>query len=253
VLRLTSITFACADPRVLAEFWAAVLGYDAAPSGESWAATDPRDEGPELFFNRMAKSPTIELPIHLDINVPDREAEVHRLLDLGARLVETRTTEAGELKETWTVMRDPEGNGFCVQGPHPRKPHPYVGNVTFSCAEPRRMLGPWWSSVLGWPEEEIDESFLRMLREAGVDVDREFFAYYATRNPDGGRPRFLFQRREKSRPESYPIHLDFAADDREAEIDRLTAAGATVVQTKTRGDRTWTVLLDPDGNPFCVE
>jgi len=29
-------------------------------------------------------------------------------------------------------MRDPEGNGFCVQGPDPRKPHPYVGNVTFS-------------------------------------------------------------------------------------------------------------------------
>jgi hypothetical protein len=32
-----------------------------------------RGEGPDLFFKRMRKSPTIELPIHLDVNVPDRE------------------------------------------------------------------------------------------------------------------------------------------------------------------------------------
>jgi catechol 2,3-dioxygenase-like lactoylglutathione lyase family enzyme len=252
VLRLKHITFACANPRAVAQFWATMLGYDSGPSGESWAASDPRGEGPELFFNRMPKSPTIELPIHLDVNVPDREAEVRRLLCLGARLVETKTTEAGELKETWTVMRDPEGNGFCVQGPDPRKPYPYVGNVTFSCAEPRQVLGPWWSTALGWPEQEIGDDFLQMLRDAGVDVDREFYAYYAIVNPDGTRPRFLFQRREKSRPDSYPIHLDFVADDQEAEVERLTARGATVVQTKARGSRTCTVLRDPDGNPFCV-
>jgi predicted enzyme related to lactoylglutathione lyase len=253
VLRLNHITFACADPRALAEFWAAMLGYEAGPSGESWAASDSRGEGPQLFFNRMAKSPTIELPIHLDVNVPDREAEVQRLLGLGARVVETKTSEAGELKETWTVMRDPEGNGFCVQGPDPRKPHPYVGNVTFSCAEPRRVLGPWWSTALGWPEQEIEESFLGMLRDAGVDVDREFYAHYAIVSSDGTRPRFLFQQRERSRPDSYPIHLDFRADDREAEVALLTAAGATVVETKTSGEQAWTVLRDPEGNPFCVE
>jgi predicted enzyme related to lactoylglutathione lyase len=251
VLRLRHITFASADPETLARFWAALLGYKAVPIGESWAAPDPRGEGPELFFNRMPKSPTIELPIHIDVNVPDREAEVQRLLGLGARIVSTRTETLGSHEESWTVMRDPEGNGFCVQGPDPRKPHPYVGNVTFSCAEPRQ-LGAFWSQALGWPEEQDDDGFLQMLREAGLD-EREFSAYYATRKPDGTRPRFLFQRREKSRPESYPIHLDLAADDREAELERLTAAGAAVVETRTRGDQTWTVLRDPDGNPFCVE
>ena len=251
MLRLNHISFACADPRAVAEFWAAALGYENGPSGESWAAADPRGEGPELFFNRMEKSPTIELPIHVDVNVPDREAEVRRLLELGARLVGTKTEEIGESKETWTVLRDPEGNGFCVQGPDPRMPHPYIGNVTFSSAAPRQ-LGAFWSQALGWPEQVPPDDFLQMLWDAGLDR-AEYEAYYAALNPDGTRPRFLFQRREKSRPESYPIHLDFTADDREAEVERLIGAGAAVVETRTRDKRAWTVLRDPEGNPFCVE
>jgi predicted enzyme related to lactoylglutathione lyase len=209
--------------------------------------------GPELFFNLRPKSPTIELPVHLDVNVPDREAAVERLVRLGAKIVVTKTQEAGELKETWTVMRDPEGNGFCVQGPDPRRPRPFIGNITFACAEPRRVVGPFWARALGWREQEIPDDFLQMLRDANVDVDRELDAYYAIRESDTSAPRLLFQRREKSRPASHPIHLDVAADDRRREVERLVAAGASIAETKTHGDRTWTVLRDPEGTPFCVE
>jgi predicted enzyme related to lactoylglutathione lyase len=255
VLTLNHITFACDDPRRVAEFWAAMLGYEPEQlaGSESWAASDPRGEGPGLLFNRMAKSPTIELPIHLDVNVPDRETEVARLLGLGAHLVVTKTHSIGSLDETFTVMRDPEGNGFCVQGPDPRKAHPYVGNVTFSCAEPER-LGAFWSEALGWPEEEVDGDFLQMLRDAGLDP-AELNAYAAVRHPEGRRPRLLFQRRQKSPTASIPIHFDLRTDDREGEIERLAGLGAIVLETKTRfeGSRTWTVLGDPEGNPFCVE
>jgi predicted enzyme related to lactoylglutathione lyase len=249
VLLLEHITFACEDPQRVAEFWAQALdGYTAEPSGESWRA---HGDGPELFFNRMQKSPTIELPIHVDVNVPDREAELQRLLGLGARLVETKSHSVGELEETWTVMRDPEGNGFCIQSPPNAVPNRYIGNVTFSCAEPRE-LGRFWAEALGWPEEEVDESFLQQLRDGGID-ERELSGFYVTRNPDGSRPRFLFQRRERSRPTSYPIHLDFRAEDRETETERLRSSGAAVVETKTDEDRTWTIMRDPEGNPFCVE
>jgi predicted enzyme related to lactoylglutathione lyase len=249
VLRLNHITFACDDPQRVAEFWAQVLdGYTAEPRGESWRAFG---DGPELFFNRMKKSPTIEVPIHLDINVPDREVELQRLLGLGARLVETKSHSIGDLSETWTVMRDPEGNGFCIQTPPNALPHRYVGNVTFSCAEPI-PLGRFWAETLAWPEEEIDEGFIQQLRDAGVD-EQELTGFYVTRPPGGGRPRFLFQRREKSRPESYPIQLDFTTDAREAEIERLTGLGATIAETTNDAERTWTVMRDPDGNPFCVE
>ncbi|MBA3733891.1 MAG: VOC family protein [Actinobacteria bacterium] len=250
MLQLLNITFSCSDPGRLAEFWGTLLDYERAPAGDSWIATDPRGEGTRLLFNRMEKSETIEVPIHLDVNVPDREAELQRILKLGGQLVETTSHSIGELAETWTVMRDPERNGFCIQSPPNTPPHRYIGNVTFSCAEPPQ-LGAFWAKALGWPEEEIDENFSQQLRKAGVD-ERELSALYAIRPPNEGRPRFLFQRREKSRPASYPIHLDFRTEDREAEIERLECAGASVVETKKGVNVTFTVLRDPDGNPFCV-
>jgi predicted enzyme related to lactoylglutathione lyase len=248
VLRLTHITFACDEPARVAEFWAELLdGYSAEPAGASWLA---RGDGPELCFNRMRKSPTIELPIHLDVNVPDREAELQRVLELGGKLVETKSHAIGELSETWTVMRDPEGNGFCIQSP-PSTQVRTIGNVTFSSAEPV-ALGKFWAAALGWPDEPIDQGFLQQLLDAGMD-DRELESFYVTRETPTSRPRLLFQRREKSRPASYPIHLDFRADDHETDLERLTGLGATVVETKSDPDRTWTVMRDPESNPFCVE
>ena len=247
MLRLNHITFAADDPERLAGFWAELLdGYSAEPAGESWRASG---EGPSLFFNRMQKSPTIELPIHLDINVPDFEAERERLLGLGAKLVETKSHRIGELSETWTVMRDPEGNGFCLQSP-PTTDARRIGNVTFSCAEPV-ALGKFWAAALGWPDEPIDESFIQQLLDAGMD-ERERESFYVTRETPTSRPRLLFQRREKSRPSSYPIHLDFRTEDRDAEVERLSGLGATVEETKSDDERTWTVMRDPESNPFCV-
>jgi predicted enzyme related to lactoylglutathione lyase len=249
VLQLEHITFSCDDPARVAEFWGRLLDYEVAAAGTSWFATDPRGEGTRLLFNQMAKSPTIELPIHVDVNVPDREAELARVLELGGHLVETKSHSLGDLEETWTVMRDPEGNGFCLQSP-PNMSRRQIGNVTFSCAEPKE-LGRFWANALGWPDEEIDEAFLQQFRDAGVD-ERDLTGFYVTRPPNEGRPRFLFQRREKSRPASYPIHLDFGTDDREAEIERLTAAGASVVETKVGTNITFTIMRDPEGNPFCI-
>jgi predicted enzyme related to lactoylglutathione lyase len=137
---------------------------------------------------------------------------------------------------------------LCIQGPDPRRTRPYVGNVTFSCAEPRRVLGPFWSHVLGWPEQEIGEDFLQMLREAGIDVDREVYAFYATRTDEPGQPRFLFQRRERSRPEHYPIELEFATDDLDRDLERLADAGAEIVER----DDQHAVVRDAEGNPFTV-
>jgi predicted enzyme related to lactoylglutathione lyase len=248
VLRLSHITFACEEPQRVAEFWTELLdGYSAEQSG---AAYFGRGDGPELFFAKRRKSPTIEAPIHLDVNVPDFEEERERLLGLGAKLVETKSHRIGELSETWTVMRDPEGNGFCIQSP-PKTEVRYIGNVTFSCAEPI-PLGQFWAAALGWPDEPIDEGFIQTLLAAGMD-ERERESYYVTRETPTSRPRLLFQRREKSRPASYPIHLDLRADDRNAEIERLTGLGATVDETKSDAERTWTVMRDPESNPFCVE
>jgi predicted enzyme related to lactoylglutathione lyase len=244
VLRLNHITFACEDPQRLAGFWAALL------DGYSVSDNFARGDGPALFFRKVPKSPTIELPIHLDVNVPDREAELHRILELGGKLVETKSHQIGELTETWTVMRDPEGNGFCIQSP-PKTPKRVIGNVTFSCAEPV-ALGKFYAQALGWPDEDIDDEFIHLLLDAGMDP-YETTAFYATRESPTSRPRLLFQRREKSRPESYPIHLDFRTNDPDGEIGRLQLLGATFEEEKSDDDRSWVVMRDPESNPFCVE
>jgi predicted enzyme related to lactoylglutathione lyase len=244
VLRLNHITFACEDPQRLAEFWAALL------DGYSVSDNFARGDGPALFFRKVPKSPTIELPIHLDVNVPDREAELHRILELGGKLVETKSHQIGELTETWTVMRDPEGNGFCIQSP-PKTPKRVIGNVTFSCAEPV-ALGKFYAQALGWPDEDIDDEFIHQLLDAGMDP-YETTAFYATRESPTSRPRLLFQRREKSRPESYPIQLDFRTNDPDGEIGRLELLGATFVEERSDDGRTWVVMRDPESNPFCVE
>ena len=54
------------------------------------------------------------------------------------------------------------------------------------------------------------------------------------------------------------VHLDLnpgpdaSAVEREAEIERLIALGARPVDVGQRGDETWTVLADPEGNEFCI-
>jgi hypothetical protein len=118
----------------LAEFWAAMLGYEVEPVEGEFAdklvehgvstedlrsecgARDPDGKGPRLYFQRKEKTRTATAPIHLDVNVDDREAEVERFRGLGASIVEHRTRSLGPFSETWTIMRDPEGNPFCVQG-----------------------------------------------------------------------------------------------------------------------------------------
>jgi Glyoxalase-like domain len=129
---IQNITFACENPVPLAEFWAAATGYvplDVPQEIQEWAdrliaegKLDPTGwamlvppeaaAGPRLLFQRRPKSPTESIPIHLDLHADDREDEVQRLSELGATVVETKSNEFGE---TWTVMRDPEQNGFCVQ------------------------------------------------------------------------------------------------------------------------------------------
>ena len=130
---LNNITFACENPVPLSEFWAAALGYEpietppevvtevekAIERGEldptGWAMlVHPEGVGPRLLFQRRPKTPTESIPIHLDLKSEGRHAEVERLKGLGATEVEERSQKIGPYEEFWTVMRDLEGNGFCV-------------------------------------------------------------------------------------------------------------------------------------------
>ena len=133
MIRVGSIVLRVDDLERQTEFWEAALGYDrpefpqqvldevqkAIDAGEldptGWAMlVPPGGGGPRLLFQRRAKTPTESIPIHLDLSAVDGEAEAERLLALGATFVERRSQRIGSFTDHWAVLRDPEGNGFCV-------------------------------------------------------------------------------------------------------------------------------------------
>jgi hypothetical protein len=116
-----ALTFDCHDPRVVAQFWAAALGYDVDEVEDGDALIrDPAGRGWPLLFQVVPEGKTVKNRVHLDLIPPSTmREEVDRLTELGAttyRFVE----EHGSF---WTVMLDPEGNELCVlRGPNDDPP-----------------------------------------------------------------------------------------------------------------------------------
>lgn len=107
---IKSVTFDAGDALALARFWAAALGTDVDDESTSDKAFVEAAGwgGPNMWFQRVPEPKTAKNRLHFDLRAPDGvEAEVARLADLGATVV----ARGDEL----TVMRDPEGNEFCVE------------------------------------------------------------------------------------------------------------------------------------------
>jgi len=105
------VTLDCRDIEALACFWQAALSplgyrrsFDAAP----YLSLVSERGGPTLLLQQV---PEAKQGMHLDVGVDDLDAEVTRLLGLGARVITRGLSEHGY---RWDVLADPEGNEFCV-------------------------------------------------------------------------------------------------------------------------------------------
>jgi catechol 2,3-dioxygenase-like lactoylglutathione lyase family enzyme len=114
--RVGSIVVRCVRFEALLEFWQEALGYvPREPPHEGWVVlTDPTGGGPNLSLERVPEDvlpPLGDLSrVHLDLYTEDREAEVERLLALGA----TRYEREYRPGDDFVVLVDPDGNRFCV-------------------------------------------------------------------------------------------------------------------------------------------
>ena len=122
---LSELVVDCHDPQELARFWCAVLGYRRLGDEDDGAVEIGPPAGfggpaPTLVFSPSAEPRTGKLRMHLDVSPTDRDhdAELQRLIALGARPVDIGQTGA----EPWDVLVDPEGNEFCLL--HARIPPP---------------------------------------------------------------------------------------------------------------------------------
>jgi predicted enzyme related to lactoylglutathione lyase len=121
------IVIDCSDLDRSARFWAAALGFTASPpSGGPPSASPPSGgayrtllpasgEGIEVLLQRVDDEKGQKNRLHLDLRTADLDAEVSRILGLGATLVTGTPLVEDGLR--WHVLADPDGNEFCVLQP----------------------------------------------------------------------------------------------------------------------------------------
>jgi predicted enzyme related to lactoylglutathione lyase len=142
VARIANVSIHAADPAALARFWSAVMGYpeptgwppeevaalkaagltdeDVAARAEAWDG-DPRHQ--RFYFTRYRHERRQRNRMHVDVTpFEDRratraeiEAEAVRLVALGATVEKVLEEPWGPFEEFAIMMRDPEGNEFCLQ------------------------------------------------------------------------------------------------------------------------------------------
>ena len=110
--------------------------------------------------------------------------------------------------------------------------------VTFDC-EDAMTVGNFWAEALGRP---LDAHSTKNFATIGM----------AEGHAMGGSNAWMFARVPEGKAAKNRVHADFAAEDRDAEVDRLVGLGATRGEDREEWGIAWTVMADPEGNEFCV-
>ena len=243
--RLYSVVVDAADPAALARFWSTALGWPITfeePDEVVVAPTEdeaglPTGPGLPLVFVAVDDPKLIKNRVHLDLASTSaaHQAElVERVRRAGARPL-----DIGQGAVPWMVLADPEGNEFCIL--EPRDEYRATGAlaaVVLDTPDPV-TLTPFWEAASGWSAEVLAGGDARLTR------------------PDGDGPYLELLRNDDARVAKNRVHLDVApaaAEDQGAEVDRLLRRGATHadVGQGEKGERSWVVLADPEGNEMCV-
>ncbi|WBB66976.1 VOC family protein [Micromonospora sp. WMMD812] len=105
-----NLTVDAHDPARLARWWAEALGYQVVNERPNEVEIrQSADRLPGIVFVPVTEPKETKNRLHIDLRPSDQEAEVERLVDMGARHVDIGQGDVG-----WTVLADPEGNEFCV-------------------------------------------------------------------------------------------------------------------------------------------
>jgi len=137
-------------------------------------------------------------------------------------------------------------------------------DVTIDCREPER-LARFWRQLLGYVDRPVPAGYPSWEdydRAAGVP-ESELDAGSAAIDPAGRGPRLFFQRVPEPKQAKNRVHLDVHVSDGhadpaavrakvQAEAARAEGLGATVIRTNTDEEDYFVVMVDPEGNEFCL-
>jgi hypothetical protein len=124
--------------------------------------------------------------------------------------------------------------------------------IVFDCLD-AAPLARFWAAALGWEVAPYEEDELARLSAEGVD-DPEDDPSVMVEPPEGsGLPVLFFTEVSEPKLVKNRMHLDVtAAGAIHDEVDRLSDLGARLRNWAEGDGQTWAVMLDPQGNEFCV-
>lgn len=142
--------------------------------------------------------------------------------------------------------------------------------TTVDCDDPHAQAA-FWAAALGYLLEDPHDLVEAVVAAGYADRDRDtaevggrsvFAGMTGIVHPDdvdaprGHKRRLLFQRvadRDAGAKNSWHLDLNVGREHIDAEVERLTALGATVRQRVDEPSGFHTTMADPEGNLFCVQ
>lgn len=96
-------------------------------------------------------------------------------------------------------------------------------------------LAGFWEQLLGWRRTAEEDGEILVEPPEGVAATR-----------------FLFLPVPEGKQAKNRLHLDLRPEDQAAEVARAEALGARQVDVGQADDASWVVMVDPEGNEFCI-
>ena len=107
-----------------------------------------------------------------------------------------------------------------------------IQHLVFDTHDPRLVAG-FWAFALGRTITDDWGDFVRL-------------------EPDATGTRIAFAVVPEAKTVKNRLHLDLTTPDREQAVTEFVGHGASIIETRTQGEHSWTVMADPEGNEFCV-
>ncbi|MEJ2086997.1 MAG: VOC family protein [Gammaproteobacteria bacterium] len=118
-----------------------------------------------------------------------------------------------------------------------------LSEIVIDSLHPAGLARFWAAALTGYHVRPYDEAEVARLTEQGLTPETDPAVAV-----DGPGPTLFFQLTGEAKTMRNRVHVDLLETDRPAEVARLVALGATVRDVHEHH----TVMLDPEGNEFCV-